>query len=356
MNMAKYFDIVVNPNDETGFDFNSVVDRPAHELETILFNKQTRYSFDDEKRIITGVAIAANKWIYRYSEEHGDHYVRFTPETIELMNLKNSKNNMFNMLNLNHDSTDIAKGVYLIANYIVSNSNPKYPNVPDAFSKQGIENGSLIRSYKVESDEMWERFKKDNFGGFSIEGLFEKVEIKTKIKMKKQNKSIWDLLKTAAKGSDKFATATTADGVVISYEGELVEGTAVFVELEGEKVPAPAGEYQLTWEDGNVTVITVDDNGLVVSVAPVEMDNNEEEEMQEIRQEVADAIAQFASQVNERFESMEAKNATLESENQKLKAEIETFKTSGKFGAQPKKTGTEEKRMTISDIVKNKKS
>lgn len=352
--MTKYFDIVVNPNDETGFDFNSIVDMPAHQLDHIMFNKQTRYEFNDEKRIVTGVAIAANKWIYRFNQEVGEHYVRFTPKTIELMNLKNSKLNLFNKLNLNHDSEDIAKGVYLIANYIVSNTDPKYPNVPEAFSSQGIEDGSLIRSYQFENEEMWQRVKNGEFGGFSIEGLFEKqeVKIKTDIQMKKQTKSIWDIFKKDVSTVDKFASATTAEGVVVTFDGELVEGTPVFIETEGEQMPAPEGEHQITLEDGSVKVIVLDAAGLVVSVADVEVN---EDETGVSKEEVADAMRSMMSEVNDRFTAIEAMNATLVTENAELKSEIESFKMSGKFGANPKVTDNKETRMSIADMIKNAK-
>lgn len=355
--MLKYYKIVVNEGDDTGVDFNAFVDVPAHLKGFIAFGKVDRYQFNDEKRIVTGVMISVGTPIYRNSEDLGEHYVVFDAQTVDLIRRKFFMNGYNVNLNKQHDPNQVTNGAVLIDSYLISSTDSKLPNAPEAFKHMNLQDGSWIASYKVTDDKLWEEVKSGKFNGFSVEGWFEKVEIKTKHKMKKQNKTIWDLFKSAPKKADKFATATTADGVVISYEGELVEGTAVFVELEGEQVPAPAGEYQLTWEDGNVTVITVDDNGLVVSVAPVEMDNeNQEEEMQEIRQEVADAIANFASQVHTRFEALEKQNTELVSENVKLKSEIETFKASGKFGANPKQTQSEEKKMTIAQIVANKKS
>jgi len=172
--------------------------------------------------------------------------------------------------------------------------------------------------------------------------------------MSKQTKSIWDLFKSTPK-TEKFGTATSAEGVVVSWEGDLAEGTAIFVELEGEKVPAQSGEMQLTLEDGMVKVVSVDDNGVVTAMADVMQDENDEESTDELRVEVADAMRKLASDVNDRFKSIEDANATLTAENATLKLEIETFKTSGKFGANPKKTDAPKEKMTIAQMVANKK-
>lgn len=353
--MLKYYKIVVNENDDTGVDFNAFVDIPAHLKGFIAFGKVDRYQFNDEKRIVTGVMISVGTPIYRNSNDLGEHYVLFDAPTVDLIRRKFFMNGYNTNLNKQHDPNQVTKGAFLIDSYLISSSDSKLPKAPEAFNHMNLQDGSWISSYKVTDDQLWEDVKSGKFNGFSVEGWFEKVEIKTKNKMNKQSKSIWDLFKSFKK-TDKFETATTADGVVISYEGELLEGTAVFVELEGEQVPAPSGEYQLTWEDGNVTVITVDDNGIVVSIAPVEMDNGtQEEDMQEIKQEVAEAIAKFASEVHVRFEAIENENENIKSENLKLKSDIETFKASGKFGSAPKKFNTEEKTMTIAQMVANKK-
>ncbi|MCE3013648.1 MAG: hypothetical protein LW878_11345, partial [Proteobacteria bacterium] len=73
--------------------------------------------------------------------------------------------------------------------------------------------------------------------GFSVEGWFDKVKIKTD-KMNKQKTSIWDLFTKGKPAAEAFAQAVTAEGVAVFYEGDLIEGTAVFIELEGERIPA----------------------------------------------------------------------------------------------------------------------
>jgi hypothetical protein len=349
--MEKYFDIVVNENDETGFDFNSLVMNPAHELPKISFNKQTaiRQQFNDEKRIVTGVAIAANKWIYRNDEIYGEHYVRFTPPVIELMNVKNAKANNFNLVNIEHDPKQVAKGVYLVANYIVSNSDPKYPNVPEAFKDQNIDDGSLIRSYYFENKELYEKVKKE--GGFSIEGWFDKkqVNFKQQIKMSKPTKTVWQLIFGATEEKTQFAQVTAIDGTVLMYDGDLAEGTAMFIEENGEQVAAKVGDYQVTLEDGTEKIVTLDEAGVVTAITDVQAMESDEPTVTE---QIAEVMKKVLKDTDERFKAIEDENKKLKSQIEGFKSQIETFSKGGKFEHQGKKTEKEAVKMSASELLK----
>jgi hypothetical protein len=376
--MAQYFWIGVNENDETGIDFNSFVDVPAHMKGMIHFSADSvRYSFNDEKRMVTGVMIAANQPIYRWSPELGDHYVIFKADTIDLIRRKFFKNGYSNNLNVMHDPKQVQKGVTLVDSYIVSSTDPKLPNVPEALSAMNLQDGTWIASYFVENDELWNQVKEGKFGGFSVEGWFEKVKINTKNKMNKQKKSIWDLFRGEdTQVAEKFAEAVTAEGVAVFYDGDLVEGTAVFVELEGERIPAPEGEHELTLEDGTVKVITLNSDGVIEAVVDVEVEVTDEtvedfeaipsdqvaaaletateiiaektglemgeaydiatlvvNAINEMKVEVADAMRSQTSEIHDRFVQLENKFKALQSE-------IETISSGEKFGAAPKATAS----------------
>lgn len=88
-----------------------------------------------------------------------------------------------------------------------------------------------------------------------------------------------------------FAEVTTADGeTVLSYEGELAEGVAMFIMTEeGEQVPAPEGTYELGG-DMEGTTITLDADGIVVEVVSGEAEAEAEEvEAEEMSSEKVDA-------------------------------------------------------------------
>lgn len=69
----------------------------------------------------------------------------------------------------------------------------------------------------------------------------------------------------------KFAEIETDKGALI-YEGELAEGTEVFVEIEGELIPAEDGEYK--FENKTITVT----EGKVEKIVEEEVEKDPEEE------------------------------------------------------------------------------
>ena len=357
--MKKIFEIIVNPDDETGVDFNAFVDVPAHMKGFIAFgkNEPLHYSFNEEKRMVTGVLISAGTLIERFSKDLGQHWVLFSAETIDTINKKTSKKGQWSNLNLMHDADQVTKGAYMTERYTVSNSDPKKPNIPEAFAKQGINDGSLIGTYYIEDDKLWQDVKEGKFNGFSVEGWFEKQEIKQKVNMSKQKKSIWDLFKAEPKAKEKFASATTAEGVAVSYDGELAVGTVISVEADGVVIPAPEGEHQLTLEDGSIKIVILDAEGIVTEVADFEPAASEDEDMNSIREEVATAMTELAKEIHSRFDAVEAENKTLKAENESLKNEFKAIKESDKFGANPKApAGKEGEKMTISQMVSKKQS
>jgi hypothetical protein len=77
--------------------------------------------------------------------------------------------------------------------------------------------------------------------------------------------SIRDLKATFSASAQAFNEAVLEDGTQISYEGELVVGTAVFVVTETEQVPAPEGTHALGGEMAGISIV-VDANGIVTEV------------------------------------------------------------------------------------------
>lgn len=92
----------------------------------------------------------------------------------------------------------------------------------------------------------------------------------------------------------------------LSYEGEeLTEGAEVFVEVEGENVPAEDGEYKT--EDGKVIVVK---DGKVESITETPSEEAVETEMEG----------------EEDVDALKAENEALKAENEALKAELDALK------------------------------
>ena len=291
-------------NKADGMDFISLVDYPAHGKMHQAFSKRTpekvefKNHFNDDKRIITGVAIATNLPIYRVDKSGFEYNAIFTKNDTLLIAQQLFKNGYMHNVNEQHDMNKKISDIYLFESFFI---NDEKSNIPKAFKDQNLQPGTWITSYKVENNDVWNKIKDGEFAGFSIEGWFKEVEVKKKSnKNKMKRKSLKEILfgkQTATKpmfdsdNKDKYATATDVDGNVLVWEGEMAEGTAIFVEVEGEDpILAAAGDYTVD-TDGVMTVISVDEAGIITAVEVVEADDSEE-----IVEEVAEAMKAMRSE------------------------------------------------------------
>lgn len=351
-----YYKIVVNADDKSGVDFNSFVDVPAHMKGFIAFNNTaSHYTFaeEGEKRIVTGVMISAGTPIYRNSEDAGEHYVIFDADTIQTITRKMFKNNFMNNVNKMHNDKDVTNGAIPQSIFIASNSDDKMPNIPQAFDKLNLQDGTLFATYHIEDDKLWSEVKSGRFRGYSVEGYFDKkrVNIKSNIKMSKQTKTVREYVKDIFADvfgtAEKFASATSADGTVLSYDGEIVEGLAMTVEVDGEQVPAPAGDYELTLEDESIVLVTLDESGVVSAIGGEAMANDAEAEFKaELTKQLQVALDNVRAEYEGKFSEM----------RDEFKAELVKVKANGqaeKFEAKGK--STEVVKQSVKDIFFNKK-
>ena len=157
--------------------------------------------------------------------------------------------------------------------------------------------------------------------------------------------SIRELKATFSAKAEAFNDAVLEDGTQISYEGELVVGTAVFVVTETEQVPAPEGTHALGGEDAGKSIV-VDANGIVTEVIDTTADATndlpvEEPEMEPAVTASAMSADEVESIVNAKLSSFSAifegltemiktvatENDALRNEVTELKGEFNTFKS-----------------------------
>lgn len=137
-------------------------------------------------------------------------------------------------------------------------------------------------------------------------------------------------------GEQQFEQAKLADGTIVTWDGELATGTALFVVDEaGTQQVAPDGEHTL--EDG--TVVTVA-GGLVVTVMPkdqepkveVEIEDKAEEkmatEMEMMVTKLAEKLAELETKVNDFLGKQTMSAEEIEAKVNEAKTELE-----GKFAA-----------------------
>ena len=163
---------------------------------------------------------------------------------------------------------------------------------------------------------------------------------------KKVIEAIAEMKSMFAKTSMEFAEATLMDGTVISYEGDLAVGTAVFVVADGEQIPAPEGTHALGGELEGVSIVT-DAEGIIVEVIDERAPAEEVAASEEVEESAPEVVEQsmsaeevesivsakmeifsgFFSNLEEMIQSIANENETLRQEMNSMKADFESFKS-----------------------------
>ena len=131
-----------------------------------------------------------------------------------------------------------------------------------------------------------------------------------------------------------FAEATTVDGVTVFYEGELAEGTLVQIIVDGEMLPAPAGDHQIMLSETESVVITLDDTGVITAVEAVEAETEMEGETVNAG-ELKEFAVQFKDEIGVTF-------AAMQKQIDALKKQVKDLESGNKFQTQSRKTNPTE--------------
>ena len=157
--------------------------------------------------------------------------------------------------------------------------------------------------------------------------------------------SIRELKATFSAKAEAFNEAVLEDGTQISYEGELVVGTAVFVVTDTEQVPAPEGTHALGGEDAGKSIV-VDANGIVTEVIDTTADATNDlpvvepamepevtasamsaDEVESIVNAKLSSFSAIFEGLTEMIKTVATENDALRNEVTELKGEFNTFKS-----------------------------
>ena len=276
----------------------SLVDYPATESNWQCFSKQEQmYSIEnEEEHIITGVIMLANMPIYRRDETGFEFNIVYTPETIKLMSEKMLKDMAHNQIDIQHDGNILPAGtVNLVEVYIKNSEKGIAPN----FLKD-IPDGSLIGSYKIHDDVLWNACKEGNLHGFSLAGYFDIKEFKSK------KKSKYSMIEKIKEKLSELLVELSAE-----EETETVEQVT-----ETEEVTETVEETEAPAESAEETVETVEVPKETVEVlVPVDA---EETEAPTESEEV-----QMAAETEEKNSDTEEVPADQEETKEEVPAETE---------------------------------
>ena len=190
----KIFYIDINEDDNTGLDAISLVSTPAVEIDFLCFEKddsiEISFSANEDKHIISGIALRADFPIYRRNGDY-EYYVVFTKEIIRKIVNKYAKNGLFNSGNLQHSDLNFTNKAIMIESYIIDKERGICPT---EFSD--IEDGSWYVSFHIEDEMLWKEIKDGNIlKGFSVQGLFNLIEdsvANTEEKLSQQKEQTFD--------------------------------------------------------------------------------------------------------------------------------------------------------------------
>jgi len=160
-------------SDDAEVSFVALVDKPAIQKDFLVFNEQ-KLAFaiqDEEQHIISGPLMLADEPIIRNNAKYGQHFIKFSAETIKEIAIKFSKKGYQKNVNLMHDDNMQLDGLVMFESFIVDSKRGIKPM--NGF--EDVKDGSWFGSFYVENPQAWDLIKQGKVKGFSVEGMFDYV-------------------------------------------------------------------------------------------------------------------------------------------------------------------------------------
>ena len=175
------YELRINPEAQDGaeVDYIALVDEPAIQRDFVAFNAQQPLTFaiqDEEKRIISGPAMVPDMLIYRNSESMGEHYVKFSRQTIQDIAVKFFRKKYTSNVNLMHSEQMRVDGVTIFESFITDTER----GIAPMKGFEDLPEGTWFVSMYVDNDVVWGEVKAGTFRGLSVEGLFDYTRPMTK--------------------------------------------------------------------------------------------------------------------------------------------------------------------------------
>ena len=240
MTKLPIYEALISSEDD-GIITISLVDEPAVESDFVCFAKDAGKQLfslkDSAERLITGCLMKAETPIYR-NENGFQYYIVFSKKTIQTMAQKMLADSTFKNIDTQHNGELLPQGALTLMEVYIKDSNkgidPNFVDIPD---------GSLMTTFKVNSDDIWnECLNGDFLNGFSLEGFFDTKQIDFSINKPNKTKSFKMRIKELLRRMLAQFGEVSMDELTLYYEGdgELEVGTVV-TDIDGN--PVADGEY-----------------------------------------------------------------------------------------------------------------
>lgn len=154
-------------------DLVSFVEEPAIDVDFYYFNNNkidlTFADTDKEERRVTGPAMIPDKHIERLDNDGSVYYVYFSKDTVKQAAELLFKKSRHDEANYEHQLS--VSDAVIVESWIVQDPNNDTANFY-GFDSSNINEGTWMISFKVESEDFWNKIKSGEVKGFSVEGSF----------------------------------------------------------------------------------------------------------------------------------------------------------------------------------------
>ena len=156
--------------DDAEVSFIAFVDSPAIKRDFLAFKESVKFEVvSEDQRIVTGPLMIPNQLIYRNSDKFGEHYVKFSAETIQAISIKFAKKGFHKNVNIMHEEDLQVDDVTMFGSFISNTAMGIKPM--SAFAD--LPDGTWFGSFYVENQAVWDMIKSQKIRGFSVEGMFD---------------------------------------------------------------------------------------------------------------------------------------------------------------------------------------
>ena len=222
-NKRRLIELIIDEESERfGVEAISLVEFPAIEENWVFFNKDNFLSLaklDEEKKTLVGAVLIPEKEIPRYDQDLNEEYlVYFSKDTI-----KKAQELFMSSLNNNNATYEHKipiEGLSVVESWI------KEDEKIDKSSQYGFKNmptGTWFVKMKVNNSEVWDKVKKGEVKGFSIEGYFTDKLIEATMHDFTKKKSFEDLkgkieIVGVMDNEPLFATKEEAEAYAVKFK------------------------------------------------------------------------------------------------------------------------------------------
>lgn len=336
-NKLPIFEAVIT-DENSGVFCVSLVSNPATQIDFVCFDEDKpimKFAVENAKeRLVSGVIMLADTLIYRRNGDF-EYYIRYSKDTLKIMAEKMIFDGVGSSVNIQHKDNSNVEGVNLVELFVIDREkgiSPTYfETVPD---------GSLIGTYKVHNDDVWNMIEKGDVLSFSLEGYFQVIETQETFKeqINKDNKETFKMKINRIKAILRsllveMGEVATDKGVLVwNGEEDLKAGDAVKTLNEaGEEIDVEDGEYRtedrktIIVKDGKVEEIK-DAEAEVADTTKVAEDEAKEEENAEETPKAEEEMPKTEDERDARIAELEAEIAEKKAEIDEKAAEIDVLK------------------------------